>query len=222
MSRRSNRILLWVATLIVFAFTAYSATPVEYVQTDTVEGLPALTALEKLDVKGRAPKTGYEREQFGDGWGESNGCDVRNVILYRDLSDVVINEACLVQSGTLNDPYTGERIVFERGNASAVQIDHVVALSDAWQKGAQLLSRSDRIRFANDPLNLLASDGPANQQKGDGDAATWLPSNKPFRCLYVTRQIAVKQKYALWVTEAESAAMRSVLQACPQQTLPTP
>jgi hypothetical protein len=101
-----------------------------------------------------------------------------------------------------------------------VQIDHVVALSDAWQKGAQAIEFSDRVVFANDPLNLLAVDGPANQKKGDSDAASWLPSNRQFRCQYVARQIAVKQKYSLWVTEAEKAAMKRVLNGCGEQRLP--
>ena len=133
-----------------------------------------------------------------------------------------LDESCNVTQGTLNDPYTGKVIAFVRGSATSgdVQIDHVVALSDAWQKGAQQLTKDKRIELANDPLELLAVDGPANQQKSDGDAATWLPPNKAFRCQYVTRQIAVKQKYSLWMTQAEYDAVATVLQSCPKQTLP--
>ncbi|WP_369000047.1 HNH endonuclease family protein [Candidatus Nanosynbacter sp. TM7-074] len=176
----------------------------------------ARAELGKLEVKGRAPKTGYMRKQFGNGWGKINGCSVREVILARDLTDEKIDEKCRVLSGVLNDPYTGQIIHFQRGekSSSKVQIDHVVALSDAWQKGAQQLSAEEREKLANDPLNLLAVDGPANQAKGDGDAATWLPSNKPFRCQYVARQIAVKRRYRLWVTEAEKSAMSSILEKC--------
>jgi hypothetical protein len=101
-----------------------------------------------------------------------------------------------------------------------VQIDHVVAVSDAWQKGAQALDVSTRAQFYNDPLNLLAVDGPSNQKKSDADAATWLPPNKSYRCRYVARQIAVKAKYSLWVTQAEHDAMKNVLSTCPGQTLP--
>lgn len=176
----------------------------------------AKAELGKLEVKGRAPKTGYTRKQFGNGWGKINGCSVREVILARDLTDEKIDEKCRVLSGVLNDPYTGQIIHFQRGekSSSKVQIDHVVALSDAWQKGAQQLSAEEREKLANDPLNLLAVDGPANQAKGDGDAATWLPSNKSFRCQYVARQIAVKRRYRLWVTEAEKNAMSSILEKC--------
>lgn len=171
--------------------------------------------LNSLQVKGRAPKTGYSREQFGKGWAkDSNGCDTRNRILKRDLKEAQENSKCQIINGTLDDPYTGKQIIFSREKASAVQIDHVVALSDAWQKGAQQISKEDRKELANDPLNLLASDGPANQQKGDSDAATWLPPNKSFRCEYVSRQIAVKKKYKLWVTEAEKSAMQTVLTNC--------
>ena len=175
----------------------------------------AVEALDKLEIKGRAPKTGYARAQFGDGWSRQRLCDTRNIILERDMTDTIVDDNCKVQSGKLSDPYTGESILFHRGeNSNAVQIDHVVALSDAWQKGAQQLSFIERVILANDPLNLLAVDGPANQQKSSSDAASWLPSNKPFRCQYVARQIAVKQKYRLWVTTAEKSAMRGVLGAC--------
>ena len=182
----------------------------------------AVELLATIPIKGRAPKTEYSRDKFGNGWASHRGCDTRNVILYRDLQKPVVNESCLVLSGTLSDPYTGKTISFQRGSASSadVQIDHVVALGDAWQKGAQLLSKADRIELANDPLELLAVDGPANQQKSDGDAATWLPPYKPFRCQYVARQIAVKAKYNLWMTQAEYDAILRVLSRCPGQLLP--
>ena len=183
---------------------------------------PAAASLESLAVKGRASKTGYTRAQFGDGWATNGGCDTRNIILNRDLHDVVVGNSCEVVSGTLDDPYTGKIIEFVRGPSSSdkVQIDHVVALGNAWQTGAQSLTYERRVELANDPLELLAVDGQANQIKSDGDAATWLPSNKPFRCQYVARQIAVKIKYSLWVTSAEKSAMQNVLSVCPGQRLP--
>ena len=187
----------------------------------------AVDMLATLPVKGRAPKTGYARTQFGAAWSDvdHNGCDTRNDILKRDMTNVTFKPGthdCVVKTGTLNDPYTGKTINFVRGQhtSTAVQIDHVVALSDAWQKGAQQLSADQRLQLANDPYNLLAVDGPANQQKSDSDAASWLPSNKSFRCQYVARQIGVKHKYALWVTQAEKDAMTSVLSGCPGQTVP--
>ena len=183
----------------------------------------AAETLDALEIKGRAPKTGYTRTQFGDGWTRTAGCDTRNIILNRDLTNVAVSQDCKVQSGTLNDPYTGKTIAFKRGAGTSddVQIDHVVALSDAWQKGAQALSPAEREALANDPLELLAVDGAANQAKSDGDAATWLPENKAFRCEYVSRQIAVKAKYRLWVTQAEYDAMKRVLGQCPGYPLPT-
>lgn len=183
----------------------------------------AINTLGTLAVKGRAPKTDYARTQFGDGWASVDGCDTRNIILRRDLSDVSVNDECKVVNGTLHDPYTGKTITFMRGESTSalVQIDHVVALSNAWQTGAQQLTSERRTALANDPLELLAVDGAANQAKGDGDAATWLPSNKPFRCQYVARQIAVKAKYGLWVTQPEKDAMSRILAACPTQALPS-
>lgn len=194
--------------------------------TSQVEGAStqlASTALSQLEIKGRAPKTDYAREQFGAGWADVDECDMRQFILARDLEPEVFDaDGCTVLSGTLNDPYTGEIIQFRRGTSSSakVQIDHVVALSDAWQKGAQSLDVSVRAEFANDPLNLLAVDGPTNNQKSDSDAASWLPPNKDYRCRYVARQIAVKQKYQLWVTQAEHDAMTGVLGVCPDQKTP--
>ena len=188
----------------------------------------AMAAVADLRVAGRAPKTGYEREQYGSAWTDvdDNGCDTRNDVLARDLRSVRTQAAssCVVESGVLRDPYGGSTIDFERGRStsSAVQIDHVVALSDAWQTGAGRWAREKRVRFANDPLNLLAVDGPLNTAKSDGDAATWLPPDKTFRCPYVARQAALKGDYGLWVTRAERAAMVKVLTTCPDQGLPAP
>jgi len=189
---------------------------------DDLAAPTAQSILDELTVKGRAPKTGYERGEFSSGWGRLAECDLRNIILRRDLDDTQTDDNCRVVSGTLQDPYTGAQIEFTRGKTTSddVQIDHVVALSNAWQTGAQLLSSEQRRSFANDPLNLVAVDGAANQQKSDGDAATWLPANKSFRCQYVARQIAVKQAYSLWVTSAEKLAMETVLRRCPGQQIP--
>jgi len=184
----------------------------------------AADALQTLAVKGRAPKTGYSRDQFGSGWKDLGDCDTRNYILKRDLTNVQVRSAtdCTVLSGTLHDPYTDKIIQFTRGpgTSTMIQIDHVVALSDAWQKGAQQLTPETREQLANDPLELLAVDGPTNQAKSDGDAATWLPPNKGYRCQYVARQIAVKAKYKLWVTSGEHDAMQRILDTCPGQALP--
>lgn len=208
--------------------------PPKRTQTDTKKakepsGFVAKTmaTLDSLPVKGRAPKTGYSREQFGKAWDDDNrvemgknGCDTRNDILNRDLAKIVHKPRthdCVVLSGVLmDDPYTGNTIPFTRGKrtSSAIQIEHVVAISDAWQKGAQQLSREKRKSFANDPRNLLSVDGPTNGEKSDKDAASWLPPNKAFRCEYVTKQVQVKKVYHLWVTKAEKDAIKRVLAKC--------
>jgi hypothetical protein len=187
-----------------------------------------MRALADLPVKGRAAGTDYQRDAFGSPWMDTdhNGCDTRNDVLGRDLTRAVTDPGtghCIVERGLLEDPYSGRTIQFERGwdTSILVQIDHVVALSNAWQTGAQYWGGSKRVRFANDPLELLAVDGALNQQKGDGDAATWLPPNKSFRCAYVARQVAIKRKYALWVTPPERSAIERILSRCPGQALPT-
>ena len=172
-------------------------------------------------MKGRAPKTGYSRDEFGPAWADvdRNGCDTRNDILARDLTSERFKPGtnnCVVTAGILADKYTGTTINFTRGQdtSSDVQIDHIVPLSDAWQKGAQQLSANLRKELANDPLNLMAADGPTNSAKGDKDAATWLPPNRAFRCEYVARQTSVKAKYELWVTPAEHNAIAGILDDC--------
>ena len=183
----------------------------------------ALTALNKLEVKGRAAKTGYTRSQFPH-WSDPdrNGCDARNDTLKRDLTDITYKEGtrdCKVIAGQLLDPFSGKVIIFSPTKV-VIDIDHVVALSNAWQTGAAYFDKSVRTQIANDPLNLLAVDSKLNRQKGDGDAATWLPPNKSFRCEYVARQVAVKSKYKLWVTEPEKVAITNILSNCVGQKLP--
>jgi len=211
---------------IVISATVVGLTPAVTAAAETQSGL-ATAVLETLPVKGRAPKTGYARDQFGAAWADvdHNGCDTRNDILKRDLTGIVYKvgtRSCVVASGVLVDRYSGESIDFVRGNITSmeVQIDHVVALSNAWQTGAFKLSADQRKAFANDPLNLFAVKGSLNQQKSDGDAATWLPPLKSFRCAYVAQQIAVKAKYSLWVVAPEKAAMVAILAKCPGQKVP--
>lgn len=183
--------------------------------------------LSELEVRGRAPMTGYDRDFFGTAWTDAvevefgnNGCDTRNDILRRDLSALQVREGtrdCLIEKGTLEDPFSGESIKFVRGQSTsgAVQIDHVVPLADAWQKGAQQWDEQTRKNFANDPDNLIAVKGSLNSQKGAGDAATWLPPNRAFRCDYAKIIITVKDRYGVWVTQAEVDALSEQLDTCP-------
>lgn len=223
---RLVKLLIVVGIAVIGTYKAISLEEQKYddstINVRTVD-TPAGEVLAQLEIKGRAPKTGYTREQFGNGWLSIDDCDMRNYILARDLKNTTfVSPGCKVATGVLDDPYSGKSVIFVRGAETSddVQIDHVVALSDAWQKGAQQLSPDAREALANDPLELLAVDGNLNQQKADSDAATWLPPNKAYRCAYVARQIAVKKKYSLWVTRSEYDAMASILSKCPEQTLP--
>lgn len=182
----------------------------------------ALAVLNQLEVKGRAPKTGYSRAAFTH-WSDLNrdGCDSRNEILKRDLTQIIFKTGtrdCKVISGQLLDPFSGKTLIFS-SSKSTVDIDHLVSLSNAWQTGAAYFDKKTRESLANDPLNLLAVDAKLNRQKGDGDAATWLPPLKSFRCKYVAIQVAVKAKYLLWVTSAEREAIIKVLDNCPGQLI---
>lgn len=232
MVRRRRLVSAIVILLLVLAYSVHSEISFQDDTADTLgpkkvasvsDERLASYALAQLAIKGRAPKDGYSRELFGGDWAQIKGCDLRNLILQRDLSGEKLDEdGCLVLSGRLEGPYTKKTISFKRGvgTSNKVQIDHVVALSDAWQKGAQELSTTKRDKLANDPLNLLAVDGEANSEKSDSDAASWLPPDKIYHCRYIARQIAVKLKYHLWVSSSEKTAMQRVLQRCPTQQLP--
>ncbi len=206
-----RRIIVFLLSIAVYAPYVISNTTYAQSYEDFI------SVLNSLEVKGRAPKTGYSRAQFPH-WSDldRNGCDARNDILKRDLTEVVFKVGtrdCKVLSGVLLDPFSNKVLTFT-SIKSAVDIDHVVALSNAWQTGAAYFDRNIRSQIANDPLNLLAVDAKLNRQKGDGDAATWLPPNKAFRCEYVSRQVSVKAKYSLWVTSPEKEAILRVLSNC--------
>lgn len=164
--------------------------------------------------------SGYKRtEQFGEAWPDvdNNGCDTRNDILARDLTNTTVDNRCRVTTGTLNDPYTGTTINFTRGQGTSdkVQIDHIVALNEAWGSGANQWSQEQRIAFANDPANLIAADGPSNTSKGAKDATQWAtPDNPAFTCTYLTRQVILKNHYQLTVDKAEYAALNEGLAGC--------
>ena len=184
----------------------------------------ALEAVSTLTVRQTDSVSGYDRDLFQ--WNkfdeDGDGCDTRNDILARDLDNISKQDKCVVLSGILDDPYTGDRIDFQRGQStsSKVQIDHIVALSDAWNSGASHWNESKLRAFGNDPYNLAAVDGTANTQKSNSSADEWLPANAAARCLYVATQVGVKEHYALTVTQTEAQKMREVLGSCPMQSIP--
>lgn len=177
----------------------------------------ARAMLDGLQVAGRAPKTGYDRAaRYGQAWADvtRTGCGTRDNVLGRDLRDVERRNACVVVAGSLDDPYTGTTIAFRKAEAAAVQIDHVVPLSLSWQLGAQQWPVGKRVAFANDPLNLLAVDGPTNSSKSDSGPDAWLPPSKPYRCTYAIRFTRVASAYAMRVTAPLKAAIARVLDGC--------
>lgn len=225
-SRKNRTLLIAGAVIVALLLILVVIVVVTYSDQSPAQPSPELAKLDTLPIKGRAPKTGYDRSQFGQAWsddvtvaGGHNGCDTRNDILQRDLVEVEFkpgSNGCVVLTGTLHDPYSGITVEFQRGRgtSSQVHIDHVVALSDAWQKGAQQWDAARRRNFANDPINLQTTIRSMNEQKGDGDAATWLPPNKSYRCTYVSRIVDVKAAYELWVTQAEHDAIARILTNC--------
>lgn len=219
---RSVIIVIGLSILGAWAYQLHISS-VDKVTIEQAQPNTALAELSKLPVKERETGDDYERSLFSSSWASWRDCNVRQKILNRDIQNAKLGaNGCTVISGTLNDPYSGQTIELTTKSAvsSKVQIDHVVALSNAWQTGARYLTADERKQLANDDLELIAVSSSANQDKSDGDASEWLPDNQAFRCPYIARQIAVKLKYRLWVTPAEKSAMINVLQDCPNEPLP--
>jgi hypothetical protein len=217
--------LLGPAVAVAVAGWLHSRTPAEQPTPATSSDYDdARAQLSGLPVKGWDRMTDFSRDRFGEPWSDDvsvefghNGCNTRDDILRRDLTDLAVRPGtCYAQGGVLIDPYTGASIAFVRGpeTSEAVQIDHLVSLSDAWYKGARGWDEQRRRDFANDPRNLLAVSPKANFDKAFRDANAWLPPNQAFRCEFVARQVAVKATYRLWVSANEKRAMAAVLNHC--------
>lgn len=177
-----------------------------------------LSDLNNLTVNDNpTPPEKYNRvEQFGPAWKDvdHNGCDTRNDILARDLTVQEMRNSCVITAGQLADPYSGKWIDFRKKDASKVQIDHVVALENAWQSGAYKLTQEDREALANDPDNLLAVNGHDNMAKGSKSADQWMPPNADYACTYASKQVQIKTRYALTVTSSEKQALADALATC--------
>jgi hypothetical protein len=227
--RRLRPVLFVLVVVILLALSAFALRLGEgnYAQRgDSTSGRfdEVRVLLAALPVKEWDRAGDYRREHFGEAWSDDvdvdlgrNGCNTRDDILRRDLRDPVLRtRTCLVQSGTLLDPYSGITITFERGPETSknVEIDHIVSLADAWYKGARFWDQQRRVEFANDPRNLLAVSSAANFGKAFRDAAEWLPPAEDFRCEFVARQVEIKTEYGLWVSAKEKRAMGDVLAGC--------
>jgi hypothetical protein len=186
----------------------------------------AVAALAALPVAEKTAPDGYDRGcgegegcVFGPAWSDvdRNGCDQRNDVLHRDLTEVQVREGtqgCVVIAGVLDDPYTGQTVPFAKADAAEVPIDHVVPLAAAWVQGAASWPADRREAFANDLANLVATTRAQNSSKGDSTAEEWVPSDPAYGCSYATVVVTVKATYALSVTPAESSALQDLLATC--------
>jgi hypothetical protein len=192
----------------------------------TLDPAAAAAALVDLTVAEKTSLDGYERGcgegegcVFGPAWSDvdRNGCDQRNDVLRRDLTEVQVREGtqgCVVVAGVLDDPYTGAAVQFAKADAAQVPIDHVVPLAAAWVQGAAAWTDDEREQFANDLGNLMATTRPENSAKGDSTADEWVPPDPTYGCSYATVVITVKDRYALAVSPAEAATLESLLATC--------
>lgn len=226
MATANNKITFWTSVLIVIIIILgvliYACWPGanRYEHTNDVNQ-SAAHILNQLPVRELDSDLTYDRKAFGNGWQKWRACNTRARILQRDMTNFT-TDGCKVVRGELNDLYTGKHFAFSNSTEISrnVQIDHVVALGNAWRTGAKYLNVQQRAKLANDTLELLAVSAKSNIQKSDSDASSWLPRNLKFRCSYIARQIAVKFKYHLWVTPQEKSIMQKVLQHCPGQAVP--
>ncbi|WP_156252857.1 HNH endonuclease family protein [Pseudactinotalea terrae] len=218
-------VLAALATAVVCVVPLWWARvrPVPATPVDAARVSAARAALQAVRVTEPLPLEGYQREFFGQPWADvdGNGCDTRNDVLAAWLTDIAADPTrpCLIASGTLRDPYTGHLVDFVRGpeTSAEVQIDHVVALADAWRKGAADWPADLALAFANDPANLVPTEAAVNQDKSAADAAGWLPPNQGFHCAYAVQQVLVKSSYGIGVTSEEVAALSNALARCPPQ-----
>lgn len=235
----NRKVLLWLAAaaalaLLVAYQTVGSSTArrsAEYAaRADVPTVQPGTDVLAGVAVVPlRQHRYDYLRSAFGEAWtddndapGGHNGCDTRDEILNRDLVEktYVSIKRCpdAVATGVLHDPYTNATINFRRGAkvGEAVQIDHIAPLAYGWDMGAYGWTDEMRVRFANDPANLLAVDGKANQDKGDKAPALWMPPNAVFHCQYAMQFIAVLRGYGLPVDAPSAAVLRAAAETCPR------
>jgi hypothetical protein len=192
----------------------------------TLDPAAARTALAALPVAAKTSMNGYQRGcgqgegcVFGPAWADvdHNGCDQRNDVLHRDLTQVQVRPGthdCVVVAGVLDDPYTGRTVTFTKADAAEVPIDHVVPLAAAWTEGAAAWPAEKRQAFANDLNNLIATTREENSAKGDSTADEWVPEDAGYGCSYATVIVTVKSRYALSVTQAEAGALTSLLATC--------
>lgn len=183
-----------------------------------VDGAAVAAVVDRLPRTDRS-RVGYDRDEFGPAWADAdgNGCDTRNDILARDLASLDIDaDGCTVLAGVLDDPYTGTRIDFLRGQGTSaqVQIDHVIPLAAAWTGGADSWTGQERLEFANDPVNLEAVEGRANASKGDRLPGEWMPENRDYHCVYVARIAHLADRYGLAVTDLDADAMAATAADC--------
>ena len=232
----SRRQILWLAVAVALAvFVAVqvvddSQRPSELIaQADVPTVAPGVDVLAGVaEIPERVRGYDYRRDAFGEAWtddttapGGFNGCDTLNDILDRDLIDktyVAISRCpTAVATGVLRDPYTNATVAFTRGEQTGaeVQIDHLVPLALAWDLGARNWTDAMRVRFANDPANLIAVAGDANQDKGDKQPALWMPPNEAFHCQYAMQFIAVLRGYGLPVDAASAPVLEEAAQTCP-------
>lgn len=211
-----------------------------------------ITSQQALDIANTltvaTPHTsGFNREkQFGDWANSPDMCGTattRDVILARDLTNVAYNSKCKVQSGDFTDPYTGTSMTFKYGTdtSSLIQIDHVVAVYEAYASGLWDKDQQTRVNYYNDPEVLLASQGEANNRKSEGanlktagvptkyakewknsgeqrwaasTPSIWLPSYQPYQCQYMSKRMYVKNKYALSMSPWEKTETVDFLTQC--------
>lgn len=213
-ARRPRSVLVRAATVVTAALglVAIGQPVANAYPPDPPPASEAATMLAGLTVEAEGSMDGYSRDLFPHWNDQGNNCDTRDVVLQRDGTDVQVDSDCEPTSGSWYSVYDAQWV----DSDADVQIDHIVALAEAWRSGANEWTTDHRSEFANDLSisALIAVSGTSNSEKSDYDPSEWTPANTSVHCIYAREWIWVKSTYGLGVDEPEKAALESLLGTC--------
>ena len=180
-----------------------------------------LSMLRALTVAAEQP-SGYDRELFPHWDYVRDDCDVRDLVLIAEArSGPTTGRTCPVGRGTWFSEFDGVTV----RDPSSLDVDHMVALAEAWASGARAWTTAQREAFANDlgySGSLIAVTASSNRSKGDQDPSEWLPPRTSYRCTYVSDWIAVKWRWRLSIDRTEHSALRVLANGCGNPRIDAP
>ncbi len=158
----------------------------------------------------------YSRDSLPTDWKDldGNGCNTREDILKKYTSEYTGRfDGCKIKSGKFYDYYNGKFLRYDKSvdTGGGIQIDHIVAIGNAWISGGYKWGKDEWISYINDEEVLIPTSSKTNREKSDKDITEWKPANNSYLCTYAEKQVEIKDKYKLTVTEKEKAELKSIL-----------